>query len=45
MLHAAGSPRPSHATLLSLTAPLHAQLLASPTTVRAVIAGSRVPRA
>lgn len=31
------------ATVLAITAPLHAKLLASPTTVRAVIAASRVP--
>jgi len=31
------------ATILTMTAPLHAKLLASPATVRAVIAASRVP--
>jgi hypothetical protein len=43
MLHARRFAAASNATLLSLTAPLHARVLASPQTVRAVIAGSRVP--
>ena len=43
MLHAQRLAVASNATLLSLTAPLHARILASPRTVRAVIAGSRVP--
>jgi hypothetical protein len=43
LLHARRLAVASNATLLTLTAPLHARLLASPQTVRAVIAGSRVP--
>jgi hypothetical protein len=43
LLHARRLAVASNATLLTLTAPVHARLLASPQTVRAVIAGSRVP--
>ena len=43
LLHARRLAVASNATLLTLTAPLHARLLASPQTVRAVVAGSRVP--
>ncbi len=35
--------RATPATLMSLTAPLHARLLASPTTIRAAVRASRVP--
>ncbi len=43
LLHARRLAVASNATLLTLTAPVHARLLASPQTVRAAIAGSRVP--
>ena len=43
MLHARRFAAASNAMLLSLPAPVHARVLASPQTVRAVIAGSRLP--
>ena len=43
MLHASRFAPASNAALLNLTAPVHARLLASPTTIRAAITASRVP--